>query len=483
MVHAHFWEAPQLGEFKWLRSIADDAVTKSALFGAMLPRFEERWAECVTPQFLRAARLFTDAYAGHFQEWSVGPRTLTHGDFRADNFAFAADGGLTIFDWQVALCSMGARDLAYFLAGSLSTGQRRETEKSLVELYYETLLAGGVRGYSRGELDRDLRRGLGSPLSVWVIAGGLLDFSSERGSALLKQTLERVGSAMEDYGFAEYLEEIASPRIHAVETHERYSGGYAPFILQALAKREALRDAAFFLPYLKPGMRILDCGCGPGGISLGLAAYVPDGQVVGIDVEGGQLEMGREQARVRGIDNVRFERASVYKLPFADASFDAVLAHAVLYHLGEPAQALQELLRVLKPGGWIGVRDTDIGGDVYAPANPALDRFWTLAEQVIRHSGGDMRFGRRQRKVLREAGFVDVVGSASCDSFGTPEETVGFSKYWTDVFLAQHCGVIVEQGWATAMELDEMRDALLEWGRGADAFYSRCRCEAVGRKP
>jgi ubiquinone/menaquinone biosynthesis C-methylase UbiE len=230
-------------------------------------------------------------------------------------------------------------------------------------------------------------------------------------------------------------------------------------------------------------MQILDCGCGPGGIALGLATLVPQGRIVGIDIHDSQLEMGRQEARNRGIENVRFEHASVYQLPFDDATFDAVLAHAMVYHLGEPAKALREMRRVLKPGGLIGLRDADIDGDVYHPPHPELERFWKLAERVVLHSGGDMRFGRKHRQILRETGFVEIIASASSDAFGTPEATGGFSRYWTGVFLVQHSELILQQGWATDPELAAMRDALLWWGGGPDAFYSRCRCEAVGRKP
>lgn len=128
-------------------------------------------------------------------------------------------------------------------------------------------------------------------------------------------------------------------------------------ILGALARREAVREAAFIVPFIKPDMRILDCGCGPGGISLGRAILARQGPVVGIDVEDGQLDRGRQEAGNRGLANVEFLHASVYALPFEDSSFDAVLAHAMVYHLGQPMKVLREIRRVLKPGGLVGLRD------------------------------------------------------------------------------------------------------------------------------
>jgi ubiquinone/menaquinone biosynthesis C-methylase UbiE len=77
-------------------------------------------------------------------------------------------------------------------------------------------------------------------------------------------------------------------------------------------------------------MALLDCGCGVGSITLGLAAAVAPGEVVGVDLQPAQLERARALAAERGATNVRFEAADVYALPFSDASFDAVFAHTLL---------------------------------------------------------------------------------------------------------------------------------------------------------
>lgn len=490
-LHAHFWEVSFLTELSWLRALVDEAEARISLYRAMLPRFEQRCADFLTPSLLRSAQRFAQVLPQYVDQLSRRPQTLTHGDFRADNFAFTTvqEGrGVTVFDWQVARRAVGPRDLAYFLSGSLTVEQRRMTEASLLTLYYETLVGNGVGGYTVEDFRGDMRAGLGAPLTTWVIAGGMLDFSSERGTALFKQVCARLGAALEDHQFASYLDQLAPSPIGPVgnsslEQHEVYSAGYDPLVLQGLARRSAARDAAFFVPHLKPDMRVLDAGCGPGGISVTLAALVPQGRVVGIDVEDRQLDMGRREAHQRGIANVEFHHASVYALPFEDATFDAVLVHAVLYHLGEPMKALRELWRVLKPGGLIGLRDADVDGDVYYPAHDEVDRLWKLTRRVIEHLGGDARFGRKQRGLLREAGFQNIVGSASCDAFGTTEMTAGFSHYYCGIFLNQHRGLILKEQWATESELAAMQHALLAWGSHPDAFYARCRCEAVGWKP
>src|SRR4029453_16149816 len=117
------------------------------------------------------------------------------------------------------------------------------------------------------------------------------------------------------------------------------------------------RAAAFLAPHLRAGMRLLDCGCGPGSITADLATLVAPGQAIGIDLREDALAQGRALARERGVATLVFQKASVYQLPYADGSFDAAFACAVLQHLTAPLAALQEIRRVLKPGGVVGIVD------------------------------------------------------------------------------------------------------------------------------
>src|SRR5262245_42321776 len=140
---------------------------------------------------------------------------------------------------------------------------------------------------------------------------------------------------------------------------ETYTHGHAPATVRQHAQRTADEAAAFVLPELRVGMRVLDVGCGPGSITRGLAERVAPGDVVGVDLSKDTLEGARRDAAERGLDNLRYEEASVYALPFADASFDVAFAHQVLQHLSEREAAVGEMLRVLRPGGLLAIRDID----------------------------------------------------------------------------------------------------------------------------
>jgi len=184
-----------------------------------------------------------------------------------------------------------------------------------------------------------------------------------------------------------------------------YTPGYSAPILSFMEQRTAETHAAFFLPRLMPGWSLLDAGCGPGTITLGLARTVAPGLVTGIDVEDSQFPKSREQAEREAL-NVEFRKASVYQLPFQDHCFDAVFSHALLEHLIDPVAALAELRRVLKPEGLIGIRAGDLGGILIDSESegPAQGLAAYLANRET--NCGDIQVGRKLGRLLRKAEFT-----------------------------------------------------------------------------
>src|SRR5512146_972479 len=111
--------------------------------------------------------------------------------------------------------------------------------------------------------------------------------------------------------------------------NEKYLHGYSPEHRAFLSSRTATREAAFFLPFLKPGMRLIDCGCGMGALTTSLAEHLAPGEVIGIDREETQIQAARAWAAEKGVSNVRFEVGSIYEIPYPDATFDAAFAYTV----------------------------------------------------------------------------------------------------------------------------------------------------------
>jgi ubiquinone/menaquinone biosynthesis C-methylase UbiE len=265
---------------------------------------------------------------------------------------------------------------------------------------------------------------------------------------------------------------------------ETYTHGHAPAVVRQHGQRTAEEAAAFLLPELRPGMRLLDVGCGPGSITRGLAERVAPGLVVGVDLSRETLEAARADAAVRGLDNLRYEEASVYELPFPDASFDVAYAHQVFQHLRERGAALREILRVVRPGGLVAVRDVDWATVAYWPSDPWLDRFVDVHLRTWYRNGGEPRMGRQLRALFNGAGFAEVRITAAVWCYATPSETTEWGDSYADRLLTSPMGERpVEYGLASRADVEAMAAAFRSWARHPDALWSFIHVAALGVKP
>jgi len=264
---------------------------------------------------------------------------------------------------------------------------------------------------------------------------------------------------------------------------EQYTHGQGKVMTRVLGQRTAASHAAFFTPYLHSGMSLLDCGCGPGSVTIDLAELVKPGEVVGVDMAEVQLEHARTNASARGVSNLRFETANIYELPFPDHTFDAVFSHAVVEHLSDPIKALKEQYRVLKPGGILGIRDADRAGEIFWPQVPALvNLLETTWNRLMQHNGAAPFIGRRLRSLLNEIGLKRVEASASFECHGTPESVQFAGDGAADYFSGTFADQVIELGWLDRAEIENVKAAWKAWGENPDAFWARSWCEAVGWK-
>lgn len=268
--------------------------------------------------------------------------------------------------------------------------------------------------------------------------------------------------------------------------HEDYKVG-EQYTRDVIAQR-SVASAGFLLPHLRPSMRLLDCGCGPGSITVGLADAVSPGEAVGIDHREGDLERGRALAQERNVVNVRFQAASIYELPFSDGFFDVAFANSVLQHLGDPLAALKEMRRVLKPGGVVGIADPAWHRVIRYPTNSVLDAWDSLLPRTMAHNGGSPSYAPSQRALLREAGFARTeaqaraagMGGETGSAAGTLENLRQSARAACALLRGMVEPVALGQGWASQEELDAMAEALMAWGEHPDAFRMLPICSAIG---
>ncbi|MEU3840484.1 methyltransferase domain-containing protein [Streptomyces sp. NPDC028635] len=262
-----------------------------------------------------------------------------------------------------------------------------------------------------------------------------------------------------------------------------YTHGHHASVLRSHTWRTAANSAGYLLGALKPHMRILDIGCGPGTITADLAALVPDGHVTGVDRAAGVLEQARAEAAGRGLTNVAFATADVHALGFPDDTFCVVHAHQVLQHVSDPVQALREMKRVTRPGGFIAVRDADYAAMTWYPHVPGLDDWLALYRRVARANGGEPDAGRRLTAWARAAGLTDVTATSSTWTYATPEEREWWSGLWAERTTASaFAGLAVAGGHATEEELAAVAAAWREWGGHEDGWFAVLHGEILCRK-
>jgi len=224
-------------------------------------------------------------------------------------------------------------------------------------------------------------------------------------------------------------------------TKERYTPGHSKVSRSFMARRTAQAHAAFILPYLQSHMQALDCGCGPGTISAGLAERVPSGSVTAIDYSQEQIDEARRSC-IR--ENLTFRRAAVYGLPFDDGRFDLVFAHALFEHLADPMRALREMRRVLRPGGLIGLCSPDFAAFVIAPETEAVRAAFADYREMQERNGGDTLAGRRLVEWIRQAGFAPLETQGRAENYPDPHTIGEYLAQQLDAESPQHAAAFRE---------------------------------------
>lgn len=262
---------------------------------------------------------------------------------------------------------------------------------------------------------------------------------------------------------------------------ETYSHGHHESVLRSHRWRTAANSAGYLLGSLRPGLDLLDVGCGPGNLTTELAGLVAPGRTVGVDVAEAVVAEAAADASARGAE-VEFAVGDVYALDFADASFDVVHAHQVLQHLADPVAALAEVRRVLRRDGLLAVRDGDYGAFFWWPAVPELDRWLALYHALTARNGSEADAGRRLPAWVRAAGFRDLTVTTSSWTFADPEARAWWGGLWADrVEQSSFADQCLAYGLATAAELAALAQGWRSWAGEADGLFTVPSVEVLAR--
>jgi SAM-dependent methyltransferase len=164
---------------------------------------------------------------------------------------------------------------------------------------------------------------------------------------------------------------------------------------------EVLRSAG-----VRPGMRVLDIGCGAGDVSFLVATLVGrDGSVVGVDRSAEAVALAKRRAADVGLSNVSFVTQELQDLQ-TDARFDAIVGRLVLMYFPEPAVLLRRLLGFLAPNGVMAFHEFDLNGCTSEPHVPLFTRSVARLIETFRCLHAEPRMGLRLPRTFQQAGLA-----------------------------------------------------------------------------
>ena len=263
-----------------------------------------------------------------------------------------------------------------------------------------------------------------------------------------------------------------------------YTMGYGEVILETQLRATAENSAAHVLPYLRPGLCMLDFGCGPGTISVGLAKAVVPGEMHGVDMDASLIELARSLAASRGQDNAIFHVGDVTDLQFEDCFFDVAHCRSVLMHVPDTAAVLSEVKRVLKPGGLIACREMICESAFTHPDFGIMRRSWNMFEDLVKADDGHPQMGKEMKGHLLEAGFADIRMSASFSMYDSPQQIASIYRLISQWLLSPEVSAeAIKYGASSEKLVNDLKVAYERWKEHPGALFTFAYGEAIANKP
>ena len=157
---------------------------------------------------------------------------------------------------------------------------------------------------------------------------------------------------------------------------------------------------------IKPGMNVLDCGCGVGDVSFLIAALVGSaGRVLGIDRSVAAINRARERAAGAGLQNVSFEVVEDLASFTTPTLVDAVVGRFILMYLPEPAAILRHFARQVRPSGLMVFQELVFSMCRSEPSCPLLEKCRAWVHDTFTHSGADVEMGWKLFDTFERAGL------------------------------------------------------------------------------
>lgn len=247
-----------------------------------------------------------------------------------------------------------------------------------------------------------------------------------------------------------------------------------------LGRRTLARDQRRLAELLRPGMAVLDVGCGTGAITKGIAEAVGEtGAVVGLDRDEGLLALAREQHG--GIGNLTFESGDATTMDHV-GRFDIVTAARTLQWISDPERAVNAMVRATKPGGLVVVLDYNHRFNRWNPEPPReFAEFYRAFLKWREVNHWDNLMADHIEELFRRAGLREIAGRAEDEvSERGDADFAERSMLWPETI--EKIGTrVTDTGFYPETAMGKMRAAYEEWARGTMARQTLCLRSVVGR--
>jgi ubiquinone/menaquinone biosynthesis C-methylase UbiE len=232
---------------------------------------------------------------------------------------------------------------------------------------------------------------------------------------------------------------------------------------------------------LRDGMAILEVGSGPGFITEQLLALCRRSHVTCVEIDADLTGPADRYLRGRGLaGRYSIAQGDVARLPLPANRFDFAVARVVFQHLPDPAAALREIRRALKPGGKLVITDVDVGlGEIYGPRDAAADAVEAKLTATMEQRGGDPRIGRRLWRLLAAAGYVDLDLEIIPIHSDATDPDLLFPREWDPGAYK----AALDGGLMTAADLETMRRAHFACHAAPDKYALFVSVMVGGAKP
>jgi len=237
------------------------------------------------------------------------------------------------------------------------------------------------------------------------------------------------------------------------------------------------KEKSYTLMQIRGGHNVLDVGCGVGFDTANLAHLVKaTGKVIGVDYDKEMIVQADKYVESSGMSDRGLHRhADAKQLPFESNCFDSCRSERLFQHLVEPEQALKEMIRVTKPGGWIVVLDTDWGTLSADTSKPDIARrLWNLQAENLHNNGFS---GRKLYRMFKQQQLTEI----TIEPYVFYSTDYGFARWMIKADELEQ--LAISTGVLSSEELEKLNAGFEKANEEGTYFVTLGGVMVAGRKP